>query len=212
MNRRLFYIVLGAILVSARAGLAADWITHPSHFTHDPQTGQRVSQYTPIGPFYTFARQDFMRSGYRHTRSSLQVGHSMDHMHIVEEWGRPVRPYGEWRFPFRPYSVPYADWGPPFAGLGAPWGGFPWGGMPPQGDGGGNLPNPYSQQQPPPYYDGSYQYYRSRPPLQERPWSDGRRPYPPHGGAPGHGGGPGGPGGGGGHPGGPPPKGGGGSA
>ena len=83
--------------VAAAAG--ADWITAPSHYTHDPQTGQRVDQYTPIGPFYTFARTDFMQSGYRHTASTMQAGLSVDHMHIVEEWGRPVRPYGEWQVP-----------------------------------------------------------------------------------------------------------------
>ncbi len=53
----------------------------------------------------------------------MQVGQSADHMHVVEEWGRPVRPYGEWRFPYRPYSVPYQLWGAPFAGLNQmPWG------------------------------------------------------------------------------------------
>ena len=31
---------------------AADWIVAPSYFSHDPQSGQRVTQYTPIGPFY----------------------------------------------------------------------------------------------------------------------------------------------------------------
>jgi hypothetical protein len=109
---------------------AADWITAPSTYTHDPQTGERVDQYSPIGPVYTFARRDYLRSGYRHTRSALQVGGSMDNMHIVEEWGRPVRPYGEWKFPFRPYSVPYSMWGPPYAGLGFPippfYGAFPY--------------------------------------------------------------------------------------
>jgi hypothetical protein len=76
-----------------------------------------VAQYAPIGPFYMPARDDYQSSGYRHTRSSLQFGGSVDHYHRVEEWGRPVRPYDEWRFPFRPYAVPYPEWGPPFAGL-----------------------------------------------------------------------------------------------
>jgi hypothetical protein len=143
---------------------AADWITDPSYYSHDPQTGERVTQYTPIGPFYTFARTDYLRSGYRHTRSSIQAGHSADHMHVVEEWGRAVRPYGEWRFPFRPYSVPYDLWGPPpFAGAG--WGGFFPPFLPPHGWPGAEAPaSPYDRQQPPPYYDGSYPAYRSRTP------------------------------------------------
>ena len=113
----------GAILCAVCTAFSAanlyggDWLTVPSYYSHDPQTGQRVQQYSPIGPFYTYQRGDYRRSGYRQTRSSIQAGGSADHMHIVEEWGNPVRPYGEWRFPYRPYSVPYDAWGPPpFAG------------------------------------------------------------------------------------------------
>jgi hypothetical protein len=51
-------------------------------------------------------------------------------MHIVEQWGNPVRPYEEWQFPFRPYSVPYDAWGPPFGGLGNGVGVYPYGGFP----------------------------------------------------------------------------------
>ena len=72
---------------------AADWITAPSYYTHDKISGQRVAQYTPIGPFYYYQRADFMRSGYRNYRSSIQTGGSADNMHIVEEWGNPVIPY-----------------------------------------------------------------------------------------------------------------------
>jgi hypothetical protein len=118
-------LVFAALAVSAGAARAADWITAPSYFTHSPQTGQRVAQYSPIGPVYVPQRPDYAQSGYRHTRSSLQAGNSIDHMHLVEEWGRPVRPYGEWRYPYRPYSVPYDAWGPPFGGFGGPFNVFP---------------------------------------------------------------------------------------
>jgi hypothetical protein len=169
---RLMTLLPVAMFVTAPAAAAgaADWIVAPSYYTHDPQTGQRTDQYTPIGPFYTFARTDYMQSGYRHTRSSLQAGLSMDHMHIVEEWGRPVRPYGEWRFPFRPYSVPYPMWGPQFPpfGFGGFWGG-PWGGPGADGEAPSFFPDPYNRQQPPPYYDGSYAPFRSRLPRGPRP-------------------------------------------
>ncbi|MGE0756683.1 MAG: hypothetical protein AB7O38_06670 [Pirellulaceae bacterium] len=116
-------------LTTVQAG--EEWIAAPSFYTHDA-SGNRVAQHTPIGPFYVSAREDFQRSGYRHTRSSLQFGGSVDHFHIVEEWGRPVRPYDEWRFPYRPYSAPYEAWGPPLAGLGYPAPLFPFGwGWPP---------------------------------------------------------------------------------
>lgn len=145
MKTRLLTLAIAlAVLASASATQAADWITAPSYFTHSPQTGERVAQYTPIGPVYVPQRPDYLQSGYRHTRSSLQVGQSIDHMHLVEEWGRPVRPYGEWRYPYRPYSVPYQGWGPPFGGFGGFGGagfGFPFfpGGVGGGGVGGGGV-------------------------------------------------------------------------
>jgi hypothetical protein len=135
MNPRIAILVVLAGYTQCLHVGGADWITAPSYYTHD-RAGNRVQQYTPIGPFYIFPRPDYQSSGYRHTRSSIQVGSSADHYHLVEEWGRPVRPYDEWRFPYRPYSVPYEQWGPPYAGFGygfgAPYFGFPgwYGGVP----------------------------------------------------------------------------------
>lgn len=112
---------------------AADWNTAPSYYTHD-QAGRRTNQYAAIGPYYYPQQADFQRSGYRQLRSTFQWGGSADNMHIVEEWGREVRPYDEWRFPYRPYSVPYPGWGNPNAGaiygFGGGFGGpgFPGGG------------------------------------------------------------------------------------
>lgn len=108
-----------------------DWTAMVGRYTHDAQ-GNRVDQYAKGIEPEVMERPDFERSGYHHYRSTLQVGNSADNMHVVESWGRPVRPYEEWRFPFRPYSVPYDAWGqqPPPVGI------YPMGG--------GYLPNPYS--------------------------------------------------------------------
>ncbi len=178
MRNNLQMLVMLACCCAGPSALGADWIAAPSYYTHDPETGRRVTQYSPIGPFYTYARSDYMRSGYRQTRSSIQVGASMDNMHIVEEWGRPVRPYGEWRFPYRPYSVPYSAWGPPFAGMGYP--GYPGYGYPYAGP---RPELPYNRgnggamgQNPPPWHDGAYPQYPPSRPRQNRP----RRPRPPH--------------------------------
>jgi hypothetical protein len=133
----------------ATSAPAVDWTTLPSTYTHDA-TGQRVDQYAqivePEGP----SRADFVRSGYTHTRSSLQVGFNADHYHVTEQWGPQVRPYGEWRYPFRPFAVPYGAWGPQLpqvaaGGIGfGPWG-FPgaggWGQVPPGGFPNGGFPN-----------------------------------------------------------------------
>ncbi len=91
--------------------VAMDWTTLPSTYTHD-QTGQRVDQYALAVEPQSTERPDFVRSGFRHTRSTLQAGFGSDNYHVTEQWGQPVRPYGEWRYPNRPFSVPYGQWGP----------------------------------------------------------------------------------------------------
>ncbi len=113
---RIAILVLAAIVLSPLAQ-AADWLTLPSRFSHNPSTGERVTQYTKIQAPAVPQPSNFRTSGYTHTRSSLNYGQSADNYHRVEQWGDPVRPYGEWRFPYRPYSTPYPNWGPPYAGL-----------------------------------------------------------------------------------------------
>ncbi len=118
-----------AIFVFAPATtVAADWITAPSYYTHDWHSGHRVAQYSPIGPFHYYQRPDYLTSGYRQYRSTIDLGNSSDNMHVVEQWGAEVVPYEQWRFPYRPYSVPYSAWGPPYGGLGGGTGGYPYSG------------------------------------------------------------------------------------
>jgi len=88
-----------------------DWTTMASTYTHDVQ-GSRVDQFAQGVQPVIYERPDYQRSGFRHFRSSLQGGNSADHIHIVDQWGPSVRPYGEWRYPTRPFSVPYPAWGP----------------------------------------------------------------------------------------------------
>jgi hypothetical protein len=142
MNKPCSLIPLLLIACWIGPASAGDWVTERSYYTHDPMSGERVTQYTPIGPFYTYGQSSFTRSGYRNTRSSLQVGTSADNYHTTEQWGPPVQPYGEWRFPNRPYSVPYGQWGPQLYG-GVPFGLFPQafgGGYGGGGYGGGGYP------------------------------------------------------------------------
>ena len=149
--------VVAACLLLPGTSDAADWITSPSFYTHNPRTGKRVYQYRRTGPFYYAPSNGARRRGYRHIRRSVQVGTSADHYHVVEEFGGPVRPYGEWRFPYRPYSVPYRAWGPPppiFSPFGFGFGGNPGnpgGGNPPAG-GGGRFGTP----PPGPWNNGNY--------------------------------------------------------
>lgn len=167
MRTTTLIFTLAAGLLAAAPGSAADWITAPSYYTHDPMSGERVAQYTEVGPFYYYSRPDYMLSGYRHNRSTFQFGGSADNLHLVEEWGRPVRPYDEWRFPFRPYSVPYAAWGAPYAGLGGYGGyGYPYGY-------GGVAPGSY-----PGNLQGGGQpgVFGQGPTNTAQPWNDGHYP------------------------------------
>ncbi len=105
---------------------ALDWTTLTSTYTHD-QGGQRVDQFALAVEPQSMERADFVKSGYRHTRSTLQAGFSSDNYHLTEQWGQPVRPYGEWRYPNRPFSVPYGQWGPQLPQVvvgGNQWNGF----------------------------------------------------------------------------------------
>jgi hypothetical protein len=146
--------------VASQTVLAGDWLTLPSRYTHNSRTGYRVNQYQPIAPVYHTPNPN--RSVYRSVRSSLQVGDSADYYHFVDQYGETVRPYGEWRFPYRPFSSPYPMWGPqPYSGgdfgYGYP---VPYGGV---GGIGGGIGSPYGPYGvingagfPPPWTNGYY--------------------------------------------------------
>lgn len=120
-------LALSAFVFVPSVGEANDWTLAPSKYSHNPETGQRVSQYAQPQPAFVYENPTYMKSGYHHRRATLRnADGSLDQLHIVEEWGRPVRPYGEWERPFRPYSVPYQLWGPPYGGLGPIYQNFPY--------------------------------------------------------------------------------------
>jgi hypothetical protein len=169
-----------------RSATAAEWLTLPSTYTHSPATGERIHQYGQVEAPPIVDQSRRITSGYTHFRSTIQFGQSADNYHRVDEWGPPVRPYGEWRFPYRPYSVPYSEWGAPFAGLnlgfGFPGIGFPGHGHPGHGHPGGGYPgggipgqpyqpypaNPNGPYPVPPWYDGYHPDYPVQQPLNDR--------------------------------------------
>lgn len=111
------YALVCCLIVSlSSTNYAVDWLTLPSSYSHDA-TGARVTQFAPIDAPQAPVAANFRSSGYTHTRSSMNYGGSSDNYHRVQRWGDQVRPYGEWRFPYRPHSTPYPNWGPPFAGF-----------------------------------------------------------------------------------------------
>ncbi|MGB7327997.1 MAG: hypothetical protein WBD31_24190 [Rubripirellula sp.] len=135
-----FIATIALATLAVHDAAASNWLTMPSTFTHDPVTGSRVSQYAPIAGPSAPQVSNFQTSGYTHTRSSLAYGQSADNYHRVESWGAPVRPYGEWNFPNRPFSASYQNWGPPYAGLNLGFGAGFGGAFPGYGPGFGQGP------------------------------------------------------------------------
>ncbi len=148
-------LVLCAAALPQRGLRADDWMTWASTYTHDPYSGYRVDQFAAGEQPQAPNREDFSRSGYRHYRSTLQAGQSADNLHVVEQWGRPVVPYEQWRFPFRPYAVPYDAWGPQ-APYGITNGSFQFGvGASPPPNSGAGYTNPYGPGNPGPGIPGA---------------------------------------------------------
>lgn len=156
----------------------ADWLTLPGNYSHDAFSGQRVAQYAPVELPAVPQGLPLRTSGYTHYRSTLAYGQSADNYHRVEQWGDPVRPYGEWRFPFRPYSTPYPNWGAPFAGLNIGVGLNPGVGFNPGVGGGAGLGQPGGNAfgiQPPDRPAPGFQHQRFPNPAAR---TNGLAPYP----------------------------------
>lgn len=115
MRRHLLIPAATVALFVVVASAKANWIFYPSHYSHDPATGQRVVQYARAETPLATIDPTYQQSVYRHNRSSLRIGNSADHLHVVETWGKgeSIRPYGEWLYPFREGATPYGPWGNP---------------------------------------------------------------------------------------------------
>lgn len=115
-------LLMSAALLPALTTQAEDWMYRRSAYTHNPNTGERVTQYQQSTRVFMAQRPDYLQSGYSHNHIRIGRGSSAENIHITSEWGRRVRPYGEWRHPYRPYSVPYSLWGPSYGGNGYGYG------------------------------------------------------------------------------------------
>jgi hypothetical protein len=67
---------------------ATSWAFRPSYYSHDPDTGERVAQYSSPPPRYTPSDPTYFQSGYRYLRSNIRgLAGSSDQQLIVESWG-----------------------------------------------------------------------------------------------------------------------------
>ncbi len=76
---------------SANMVLGADWLTHPSTFTHAP-TGERVTRFAPVDAPPLNDQSQLVTGGYTNYRSTIQYAQTADNYHRVNQWGAPVRP------------------------------------------------------------------------------------------------------------------------
>ena len=200
MRRHLVLLAVFSALAPAAVGQAADsWIFRATRYTHDPESGQRVSQYARKQPAYVRDDPTYVQSGYRHNRSTLRgIGGSVDRRHTVETWGEGemIRPYGEWQRPFRAGATPYGPWGNaggpwtlPFESWDNPYGlgnlrhpPYPHWEYPMSGPYAGSQPGPHAGSQPGPYagsHPGQYPTPHATP-RQGGPHQVSPQVAPPH--------------------------------
>ncbi len=111
-------LALAALAPAAAGAEETSWIFLPTRYTHSPETGQRVAQFSPGEPAYVVYDDTYQESGFRHNTISLCVGDSTDYLHIVQTWGQGSQmfPFGQCQYPYRRGVTPYGSWG---AGQGA---------------------------------------------------------------------------------------------
>ena len=115
MRRHLVLLVALAAVSQAAPAAEKSWVFRPSYYTHDPASGDRVSQFARPAPAYVREDPTYQQSAYRHSTTTRLYGESSDHLHIVETWGQgeSIRPYGEWLYPYRAGATPFGPWGNP---------------------------------------------------------------------------------------------------
>jgi hypothetical protein len=85
-----FAVALAAAVSFASPARADSWIFQPSYYTQEPQPVVRIgaARYLVLGgPFYTPPQGEFIRSGYRNSINTIQVGNqTFDQVNLLESW------------------------------------------------------------------------------------------------------------------------------
>lgn len=83
-------LALGASMSLSNLAQADSWIFQPSYYTQEPQPVVRIgaARYLVLGgPFYTPPQGEFIRSGYRNSINTIQVGNqTFDQTNLLESW------------------------------------------------------------------------------------------------------------------------------
>ena len=108
MTRHLLISVLVAGCVAAfccSAADASDWVFRQARYTHDPVTGERVTQYAPEAPVYAPVDPTYRQSGqiFQNARFRNASG-SVDRVQVRQQWGYP------WCWGYDTWYYGQGDW------------------------------------------------------------------------------------------------------
>jgi hypothetical protein len=82
--------ILGAMLAlvtMASSASAESWIFNRSYYSHSPTTGVRIGRQVASGPLFTRPQGEYISTGWRNMRSTIQVGGQVfDQTNIWESW------------------------------------------------------------------------------------------------------------------------------
>ena len=84
------FALAAAVSFTSPARAEDSWIFQPSYYTQEPQPVVRIgaARYLVLGgPFYTPPQGEFIRSGYRNSINTIQVGNqTFDQVNLLESW------------------------------------------------------------------------------------------------------------------------------
>ena len=100
---RIFLAIVMTLTAANSFAVEGDWVFAPGDYTHDPDTGQRVTQFAPDAvAYYPFGR-NYQRSGFRYNNSTLRIGNAVNRYTTVETWGNGAVALGATLL-FQPYD------------------------------------------------------------------------------------------------------------
>lgn len=87
MKRLVHFTALVGALAAAHSARAESWMFRRSYYSHDPATHVRIGRQYSTGPIFTRPQGEFISTGQRYLRSTIQVGgQTYDHLYLNEAW------------------------------------------------------------------------------------------------------------------------------
>ena len=86
----IFAVASCVIMLGNAPATASHWAFRQAQFTHDPATGQRVTQYSESAPAYVRVDPTYQQSGqiWQNIRIRSENG-GVDRIRLFERWGDP---------------------------------------------------------------------------------------------------------------------------